>query len=249
MRTRLGLHRRRFLNLLWSAAAASVVAIAAVACGHVPPHLTLPTLKIGDPAFAATITGYTEAPIVAGNRINVLLNGDEIFPAKLKLIKDATKTINYAQYVFEEGPARRRRRARAGRALPGRRPGQCAGRRCRRDGDARRAAPDHDRGGVPRRDVPPAPALHARHPPTTAIIAASSWRTGGSASRGDPGTSGKWSGNGRTEGQWRDTDVRIEGPVVLQLQGAFVENWLEATGVALGGDDYFPRRSGSAWSP
>ena len=58
---------------------------------------------------------------------------------------------------------------------------------------------------------------------------------------GGSGTSGKWSGNGKTEGQWRDTDVRVEGPVVLQLQGAFVENWLEATGVALGGDDYFPR--------
>jgi cardiolipin synthase len=41
----------------------------------------------------------------------------------------------------------------------------------------------------------------------------------------------------------------VEGPVVEQLQGAFVENWLEATGVALGGDEYFPRpleRKGTA---
>jgi cardiolipin synthase len=47
-------------------------------------------------------------------------------------------------------------------------------------------------------------------------------------------------GDGRTEGQWRDTDVRIEGPIVARLQGAFVENWLEATGNVLGGDSYFP---------
>jgi cardiolipin synthase len=58
---------------------------------------------------------------------------------------------------------------------------------------------------------------------------------------GGSGTSGKWSGNGKQDGHWRDTDVRVEGPVVEQLQGAFAENWLEATGVALGGPAYFPR--------
>ncbi len=57
---------------------------------------------------------------------------------------------------------------------------------------------------------------------------------------GGSGTSGKWSGDGKTQDHWRDTDVLVEGPVVEQLQGAFVENWLEATGVALGGKDYFP---------
>jgi len=59
---------------------------------------------------------------------------------------------------------------------------------------------------------------------------------------GGSGISGKWSGNGKQSGHWRDTDVRIEGPVVEQLQGAFAENWLEATGVAIGGPAYFPRR-------
>jgi len=59
---------------------------------------------------------------------------------------------------------------------------------------------------------------------------------------GGSGISGKWSGNGKQSGHWRDTDVRIEGPVVEQLQGAFAENWLEATGAAIGGPAYFPRR-------
>jgi cardiolipin synthase len=40
---------------------------------------------------------------------------------------------------------------------------------------------------------------------------------------------------------WRDTNVRIEGPVVSFLQTAFAESWLETTGIAIGGDDYFPR--------
>jgi phosphatidylserine/phosphatidylglycerophosphate/cardiolipin synthase-like enzyme len=42
-------------------------------------------------------------------------------------------------------------------------------------------------------------------------------------------------GNGRMKDHWRDTDMRIEGPVIESLQDAFVENWLEATGNVLGG--------------
>ena len=57
---------------------------------------------------------------------------------------------------------------------------------------------------------------------------------------GGVGVSPKWLGNGRSKGLWRQTDVRIEGPVVASLQGAFVENWLEATGNVLGGETYFP---------
>jgi cardiolipin synthase len=57
---------------------------------------------------------------------------------------------------------------------------------------------------------------------------------------GGSGVGPKWMGDGRTEGRWRETDVRIEGPIVSRLQGAFVENWLEATGNVLGGDSYFP---------
>jgi cardiolipin synthase A/B len=63
---------------------------------------------------------------------------------------------------------------------------------------------------------------------------------GGVGFTGGSGVSPKWMGDGRTEGHWRDTDVRLEGPVVARLQGAFVENWLEATGQVLGGDSYFP---------
>ena len=163
MRTQLALNRLGLLHRLRSAAGAGLLAIAVAGCGHVQPHLVLPDLKIGEPAFAATITGYTEAPIVAGNRIDVLLNGDEIFPAKLKLIKDATKTINYAQYVFEEGqPADDVARALAERCRAGVQVNVLV------DAVGAMAMPagqrqTHDRGGVPRRDVPPAPALHARH--------------------------------------------------------------------------------------
>jgi cardiolipin synthase len=239
MRTPLELARPG-LKCLQTAVGASLLAIAVAGCGHVQPHLTLPTLKIGEPAFAATITGYTEAPIVAGNRIDVLLNGDEIFPAKIKLIKAATKTINYAQYVFEEGqPADDVARALAERCRAGVQVNVLV------DAVGAMAMPAEQRQIMTEagcrvetfRPLRPFTLDTANYRNHRRILVAD----GRIGITGGSGTSGKWSGNGRTEGQWRDTDVRVEGPVVLQLQGAFVENWLEATGVALGGDDYFPR--------
>ena len=46
---------------------------------------------------------YTSAAH-AGNSVDVLLNGDQIFPAALEAIRSARKTITYAQYFYEEGP-------------------------------------------------------------------------------------------------------------------------------------------------
>ena len=44
---------------------------------------------------------------------------------------------------------------------------------------------------------------------------------------------------GRTGG-WRDTAARFEGPVVRELQSAFLENWTKVTRRALAGPEYFP---------
>jgi cardiolipin synthase len=52
-------------------------------------------------------------------------------------------------------------------------------------------------------------------------------------------------GDGRTKDHWRDTDVRVEGPAVEWLQAAFAENWLETTGVAIGGPLQFPSPNGA----
>ena len=44
---------------------------------------------------------------------------------------------------------------------------------------------------------------------------------------------------GRTDG-WRDTAARFEGPVVRELQTAFLENWTKVQRHAIAGDQYFP---------
>jgi cardiolipin synthase len=39
---------------------------------------------------------------------------------------------------------------------------------------------------------------------------------------------------------WRDTVLRVDGPIAAALQTAFIENWLEATGEILAGETIFP---------
>jgi cardiolipin synthase len=219
--------------------AAAVLVPMLAGCAHHQPVLQLPALDLGHPTFAATVAAYTGSPVVGGNRVEVLLNGNGIFPAKLRAIRSARRTINYAQYVFEEGkPAEDVARALAERcragvkvnvlldalgalSLPAEYRDMMTGAGCRVE--AFRPLNPFTIDKVNNRN-------HRR----ILVVDGRTGITGGS------GTSGKWGGDGKTQDQWRDTDVWIEGPVVEQLQGAFVENWLEATGIALGGPDYFP---------
>jgi cardiolipin synthase len=57
---------------------------------------------------------------------------------------------------------------------------------------------------------------------------------------GGVGIAEEWTGNAQDPDHWRDTHVRVRGPVVRGLQGAFAENWLECTGHVLAGDRYLP---------
>jgi len=57
---------------------------------------------------------------------------------------------------------------------------------------------------------------------------------------GGVGIAEEWTGNAQDPDHWRDTHVRVRGPVVRGLQGAFAENWLEGTGNVLAGDRYLP---------
>ena len=77
--------------------------LAGGACARVQPHLHLPPVTIDQPEFRATVVGYTGSAVLAGNRVELLFNGQDIFPAKIAAIRSAKTSVNYAQYVFEEG--------------------------------------------------------------------------------------------------------------------------------------------------
>ena len=51
----------------------------------------------------------------------------------------------------------------------------------------------------------------------------------------------EWLGDARHRKEYRDTGLRVTGPIVNRLQGAFCENWIEETGEIPAGDKYFPR--------
>jgi cardiolipin synthase len=69
----------------------------------VSSHFALPDLAMSDPSFAPTIEAYTATRAARGNTVDLLLNGDQIFPANLDAIRSARTTITYAQYFYEEG--------------------------------------------------------------------------------------------------------------------------------------------------
>ena len=60
---------------------------------------------------------------------------------------------------------------------------------------------------------------------------------------GGVGIAEEWTGDAEDPDHWRDTHVRVRGPIVRGLQGAFAEHWLEATGEVLSGEDYLPTSS------
>ena len=50
----------------------------------------------------------------------------------------------------------------------------------------------------------------------------------------------RWMGDARDPSEWRDTMIEIEGPVVVQLQHVFAQDWIFTTGEVLNGDRQFP---------
>jgi cardiolipin synthase len=51
----------------------------------------------------------------------------------------------------------------------------------------------------------------------------------------------EWTGNARNKKEYRDTGLRVIGPVVNRIQAAFAENWIEETGEIPAGEKYFPK--------
>jgi len=51
----------------------------------------------------------------------------------------------------------------------------------------------------------------------------------------------EWLGNAEKRGKYRDLSLRVDGPVVHQLQSAFLDNWVEECGEVPSGDTVFPK--------
>ena len=196
-------------------------------------------VDVREPSFLRAAEALTGAPVSHGNDADVLINGDEIFPAYVGAIRDAAETVNLTTYAYWRGDI-------ATEVADTLCEKASAGVECNVIVDAVGAA-QMDRKLVHKmRDAgvhvcffrPPKPyavrRLQYRNHRKLLIVDGRTGFTGG------VGIAEEWTGNAEDPDHWRDTHVRVSGPVVRGLQGAFAENWLECTGDVLAGDRYLP---------
>jgi cardiolipin synthase len=201
-----------------------------------------------DPQFRRSLGVLLGPPLVEGNKVEVLLNGDQIFPAMLKAIREAKKTITFETYIYwsesigKEFADALAERARAGVKV-----------HLMLDYIGSLKMDDASMASLKKAGV----QLHRYHKPVWWKLARLNNRThrkllivdGRIGFTGGVGIADKWRGNGQDEDHWRDTHFRVEGPVVGQMQAVFNDNWTKATGVVLDGEDYFPALASKGSSP
>ena len=195
--------------------------------------------QVSDPLFPRTIELFTGTHIDAGNSVQILLNGDGTYPLLWKDIASAKRTVTVQLYYSQPGAVadtmakylteRARAHVRVLLLLDafGSQP-------LKKDWIARLR-----RAGVEFAWLRPltwytlnraAERSHVR----SIVVDGRVGYTGGF------GLADYWLGDGHHDGQWRETNVRFEGPTVAALQAAFASGWAEATGELLTGDLFFP---------
>jgi cardiolipin synthase len=193
--------------------------------------------------FARLVEVLTVAPLRQGNRVTVLRNGCEIFPAMLAAIQHARRTVNFATYIYWTGSiAPQFADALAERAAAGVEVNVLL--------DAVGAA-EMDRDLVDRLTRAGARVawfrptkwytLHKLNNRTHRKILVVDGEVGFT---GGVGIAEEWTGNCEDPDHWRDTHVRVQGPIVRDLLSGFVDNWAEATGCILSGRHHLPETRG-----
>ena len=196
-------------------------------------------IEVGSPDFLRAAEALTGAPISEGNHAELFINGDQIFPAILETIRSAEHTLNLETYVYWRGDIT----ADVAGAVCER---AKAGVRCNVILDALGSAL-MERGQIKEMEDAGVNVVRFRpvKPYTMHRLANRSHRRalivdGKVGMTGGVGIAEEWTGDAQDSDHWRDTHVRVRGPVVRGLQGAFAEHWLEATGEVLGGEEYLP---------
>jgi cardiolipin synthase len=194
---------------------------------------------VAHPQFVRSMGVLLGPALVDGNRAETLLNGDEIFPAMLKAIRGAKKTITFETYIYWSGAIGKEfadalsERARSGVKV-----------HILLDwmGSQKMEAPLLDemkKSGAEIEKYHPIRwyTLDRLNNRTHRKLLVADGRIGFT---GGVGIADDWTGHAQDENHWRDTHYRVEGPVVAQMQAAFVDNWTKVSGRVLNGADYFP---------
>lgn len=198
---------------------------------------------VDDPRFARTMGHLLGPPLVPGNHVAALVNGDRIFPAMLADIAAAQRSVTFETFIYWKGEVGRRfTDALCDRAS--------AGVRVHLLIDAV-GSDKMDAGYVERMrrcgcevevynplrwfDLTSAARLNNRTHRKLLVVDGRVGYTGG------VGIADDWLGDAHDPAHWRDTHYRVVGPAVADLQSAFLDHWVESVGAVLHGDAYFPR--------
>ena len=218
---------RRAFRILF--VAACVVALGIVLAQDQITLRVRSAVSAEDPRHASYIAALVGADTRRGNTYDVLTNGDQIFPAMLEAIHGARRRISFETYIYDEGTVANQFTA----AL------EAAARR------GVRVQLVVDAVGASSMDAAHADRLRAAgcliaqfNAPAWYSLEEINYRThrkilvvdGEIGFTGGAGVSNHWIGNADTKEHWRDTQVRIRGPIVRLLEGAFYENFVEADG-------------------
>jgi cardiolipin synthase len=195
--------------------------------------------SVHDSAFDRAMGIALGPSIVEGNTVEALYNGDQIFPAMLLAISEAKKTITFETYIYWAGEIGEKfaialsERARAGVKV-----------HVLVDWEGsykmdKNAVAMMVGAGVEFRKYRPLrwfnlDRVNKRTHRKLLVVDGRIGFTGG------VGIAELWTGNGQDSTHWRDDHFRVEGPVVAQMQAAFMDNWITASGDVLHGDEYFP---------
>ncbi len=193
----------------------------------------------GDSLFTRTMELYTGVPLHPGNRVQVLENGDGTYPLLWRDLRTCRRTVTVQMYFAKPGAVADTMAA----AL-----GDCARRGARvlllLDGFGAQTLQRQWADRVRRAGVEVAwlrqmrwYALHQVFERSHARVVVVDGRVGYT---GGFGLADYWLGAGRKPDEWRETNVRFEGPAVSQLQAAFATTWAEATGELLTGAAFYP---------
>jgi cardiolipin synthase len=198
------------------------------------------TFAVSAPEFFGSALALTNPVPLTGNKIELLENGDRFFPAMLDAIKSAQKTVNFAAYIMKsDGMGHQFRDALCERAR--------AGIEVRVLLDGIGSGWGLDNSDV--RMMTDAGCKFSYYHPVQ------SWRLDRTNRRshrrilvvdgrigftGGAAFSDKWTGHAQDENHWRDTHARLEGPIVAQLQSAFLGHWVKTFGEVLTGAGQFP---------
>jgi cardiolipin synthase A/B len=191
---------------------------------------------VDDPQFRRTIDSIADA-MVDGNTAELFHNGDQIFGAYVADIDAAQFTVNLETFLFEDDAA--------GRIIA-----DALSRAARRGVQVRLLVDDWGENlGTLEEQMKQAGVQVAKYRELKFYtVRRPGIRThrkllivdGRVGFTGGLGIDRRWLGNARNSDEWRETQVRVTGPVVAQFQAVFAENWTFDTGEILAGDEFYP---------